>query len=218
MRKNVLETNEIYHVLNKSIAGYEIFNTEEDFSRIIDVIRYYIRKNIEFKFSRYNELLTEGKDVKIDYNDGSEKLVEIIAYCIMPTHIHLVLRQLSENGISIFVSKALNSYTRYFNTKYHRKGPLWVGRFKNVLVKDEIQLLHLTRYIHLNPVSANLINAPDKWPVSSYNEYLGKINDANKICKFNDVLDIDPKAYSKFVRNRTSYQRELSKIKKIVID
>ena len=61
--------------------------------------------------------------------------VEIIAYCIMPTHFHLVVKQLKEDGISFFIQQILNSYSRYFNIKTKRKGPLWEGRFQNVIIE-----------------------------------------------------------------------------------
>lgn len=218
MRKDKLTTGEIYHVLNKSIAGYEIFNDASHFLRIKELLRYYNRKNIEFKFSRYAELLCQGKDIAVREATESEKLVTIIAYCIMPTHIHLILKQLCDNGISTFMRKISDSYTRYFNVLHNRKGPLWVGRFKNVLVESDKQLLHLTRYVHLNPVSAGLIDKPKEWQDSSYNEYLGTTTKNANLSNFQNLLEIEPKAYKKFVNSRRSYQRELSIIKKIVID
>lgn len=218
MRKNHLKTNEIYHVLNKSIAGYEIFNRDDHFSRIIELIKYYNRKKIELKYSRYLKLLKQGTCKKIDSCAESEKLVIVVAYCIMPTHLHLILKQNCENGITNFMSKISNSYTRYFNTKHNRKGPLWVGRFKSVLVENNEQLLHLTRYVHLNPTTSGLIDNPQDWPASSYDEYLWEADSNNKICEFANLLEIIPKKYKKFVESRRSYQRELAKIKKIVID
>ncbi len=78
----------------------------------------------------------------------------------MPTHIHLILKQLKEDGISAYMSKILNSYTCYFNRRTKRKGPLWESRFKRVEVTSDEQLLHLTRYIHLNPVTAHIVEEP----------------------------------------------------------
>jgi putative transposase len=147
-----------------------------------------------------------------------ERLVQIIAYCIMPTHLHLILKQLKENGISTFIGNVLNSYSRYFNTKYRRKGPLWEGKFKNVLVKTDEQLLHLTRYIHLNPSTAFLVDRPEEWLASSYQEYLLKVNNIERICKFEDVLEIEPSSYRKFIEDRISYQRELAVIKEMLLE
>jgi putative transposase len=210
-RKNILVTGEIYHVFNKSIAEFKIFNNHSEFSRMLDTIRYYQYERPSIKFSKF--IKSSNKDIFIS---KKEKLVEIISYCLMPTHIHLILKQLKENAISISMGNIQNSYTRYFNTKHIRKGPLWEGRFKNVLIKTDEQLLHLTRYIHLNPVTAYLVTRPEEWLFSSYREYL--MIDDKKICRYDNVLDIEPDFYRKFVEDRVVYQRELAKIKDLVFE
>ncbi len=221
MRKDVLVVGEIYHIFNKSIAEFKIFNNTSEFLRMLNVIRYY---QMEKPLIRFSDFLRSSKvqlgDVNISFPDRSnkEKLVEIIAYCLMPTHIHLILKQLKEDGISIFMNRILNSYTRYFNIRHKRKGPLWEGRFKNILVTTDEQLIHITRYIHLNPVTAYLVDKPEKWPASSYREYLLKVNERDKICKYDEILNIDQISYKDFVENRISYQRELAKIKNLLIE
>lgn len=221
MRKDILVVGEIYHVFNKSIAEFIIFNNISEFLRMLNVIRYYQREKPLIKFSEFLRLLkVQSGDLNISFPDNpdKEKLVEIIAYCLLPTHIHLILKQLKENGISIFVNRILNSYTRYFNIRHKRKGPLWEGRFKNILITTDEQLIHLTRYIHLNPVTAYLVDKPEKWLVSSYREYLLEVNVRNKICKYDKILNIDPISYKDFVEDRISYQRELAKIKALLIE
>jgi len=136
----------------------------------------------------------------------------------MPTHFHLILKQLKKGGISTFIGNVLNSYSRYFNTKHKRGGPLWEGKFKNVSVETDEQLLHLTRYIHLNPTSAGLVKKPEEWPYSSYLEYLGKIKKINRICSYEDLIDISPLSYKNFVESRILYQRELAKIKHLILE
>lgn len=219
MRKDLLRVGEVYHIFNKSIAEFKIFNSDSEFSRMLGVIRYYQREKPTIKFSRFINL-SKAKESNLNRDIlllDKEKLVDIIAYCLMPTHLHLILKQLKENGISIFMNNILNSYTRYFNIKHKRKGPLWEGRFKSVLIKTDEQLLHLTRYIHLNPVTAFLVDRPEEWSTSSYREYLLEGN-SGKICKYGEILDIEPNAYRKFVEDRVSYQRELAKIKGLLID
>lgn len=213
-RKDLLVTGEVYHIFNKSIAEFKIFNNDSDYSRIINVICYYQREKPLISFSNF--IKTRQNSFKRDYSE-KEKLIEIIAYCVMPTHLHLVLKQLKENGISTFVSNVLNSYSRYFNIRYNRKGPLWEGRFKSVLVKNDEQLLHLTRYIHLNPVTAYLVDNPEEWVASSYKEYLSETC-PNALCKYTDILQINPVSYSEFVKNRISFQRDLAKIKNLIIE
>lgn len=213
----MLTTGEVYHTLTKSIADFKIFNNASDFSRMKDVLRYYQFENIPVSFSRLNKLADEKivdfqKSIKL-----SERFVEIIAWCLMPTHVHLIVKQLKDNGISKFMSNILNSYSRYFNIKHNRKGPLWEGRFKKILVKSDEQLLHLTRYIHLNPVTACLVNNPEDWFASSYKGYVGLDTAENSLCHCN-LMDINPTTYKKFVEDRISYQRELAKIKHLAIE
>lgn len=219
MRKDVLATGEVYHIFNKSIADYRIFNDAQEFERMLELIKYYQIEN-DIKFSAFLELnlvQTEGFNNAIDIiSQDKEKLVQIIAYCLMPTHIHLVLKQLKDKGISDFMRKVSDGYTRYFNTLHKRKGPLWESRFKNVLASSDEQLLHLSRYIHLNPVIASLIKKPENWTFSSYKEYLSKIN--HPVCQFDGILDIQPPIYRKFVNDQISYQKELARIKKLLFD
>ena len=214
-RKYPLIEGEIYHIYNKSISGYKIFNSYYDYSRMKRLFVYYscVRKK---KFSEWER--GKKKMKKLDEKlDIEEKFVDIIAYCIMPTHIHLILKQKKEKGISIFMSQISNSYAKYFNLKHKRKGPLWEGEFKNVLVSNDEQLLHLTRYIHLNPVTAGLVEKPQDWEFSSYQEYLNEIKD-KRICNFKELLDIDPVSYKKFTEDRISYQKELAKIKHLLLE
>jgi putative transposase len=156
MRKEKLVNGKVYHILNKSIAGFEIFKDGMHCSRIIKVIRYYQKEKPLVRFSDFikTDKTKQNKYPAKVFSPSRESLVEIIAYCIMPTHFHLILKQLKDRGISIFMNNIQNSYTRYFNIRHKRKGPLWQGRFKNVLVDNDEYLLHLTRYIHLNPVTA----------------------------------------------------------------
>lgn len=220
MRKDLLKVGEIYHIFTKSIAEYKVFNNNSEFLRMIEIIRYYQKERPTVKFSDFIKLSKYKQSYfnKSNSSSDKERLVEIIAFCLMPTHLHLILKQLKEKGISVFMKNVLISYTRYFNIRHKRKGPLWEGRFKNVLVKTDEQLLHLTRYIHLNPVTAYLVNKPEEWLVSSYREYLLEVNENKRICKYNDILDIKPDFYRKFVEDRVSYQRELAKIKDLLIE
>lgn len=214
-----MELGKIYHVTTKSIAEYIIFNNETEFLRMKQLIQYYQADKPPTSYS-YFAVWQKGKNELVNKKNhqSEKKLVRIIAYCFMPTHIHLVLQQLRENGISVYMNKVLNSYTRYFNTRHRRKGPLWTGRFKRVLIEADEQLIHLTRYIHLNPSTAYLVDKPELWRYSSYHEYLAENPIKNKICKFKHILQINPYEYKKFVNNQISYQRELAAIKKLTIE
>jgi len=129
----------------------------------------------------------------------------------MPTHIHLLLVQTYENGISEFMKCVLDSYTRYFNLKTNRKGPLWQSRFKHALIEDEEQLMHVTRYIHLNPATEHLVEKPEDWEFSSYREYLGMTEE--RLCCVEKYFALEPLIYRKFVENQIEYQRALKDVR-----
>lgn len=213
--------DEIYHIFTRSIAGFKIFNSDSDFLRIKLALQFYQwERQLSFSLSRFSKF---SEEERVAFNadssmDGDKKIVEVVAYCFMPTHVHLILKQLKDKGISNFMSNVLNSYTRYFNIKHKRKGPLWEGRFKKILIESDEQLIHLTRYIHLNPVTACIVDNPCNWQASSFQEYIIEDAGVNKFCNYRDIIDINPKAYRDFVEDRIAYQRELAKIKDLIFD
>lgn len=217
MRNRATLVNDgIYHVFTKSIAGFEIFRNDSDYERMKSQLKYYKIENPQLRFSHFQEL-KDKESFLSKFSTKSESLVEIMAYCLMPTHIHLILKQLKDAGISNFMSNVLNSYTRYFNSKNMRKGPLWEGRFKSVMVETDGQLLHLTRYIHLNPTTAFHVERPEWWAFSSYSEFIGE-RDKDVLCKSSEYLEMSPVDYKEFVMSRKEYQQELAKIKHVCID
>ena len=216
MRKDPLKNGYLYHICTKSIAGFVIFRSAEDYLRMKEMIKYYAYEKPPIKFSLYQKLLNNSKISSVEEFVKGDRIVDIIAYCLMPTHLHLILCQLKDNGISRYMKNLLNSYTRFFNIKNKRKGPLWQGRFKSILIQTDEQLLHLTRYIHLNPVSDSLVDKPEQWEYSSYREYLKNTNDT--LCNFDQYLKISPKTYKTFVDTRLDYQRKLAEIKHLLLE
>ena len=148
--------------------------------------------------------------------DTSRKIVDIICYCLMPNHFHFLLRQRREGGISEFASKLSNSYTKYINVKNGRVGPLLQGDFKSVYVGENDQLIHLSRYVHLNPLVGYIVKSLDSYRWSSYPEYITPTD--NEICDKKIILDqFKSKAgYKTFVNDHAGYQRELDKIKRLL--
>lgn len=209
-----MEETKVYHVITRSIAGFKIFLNAQDYQRMLEILKYY-QYNPKIKYSYYISLDNKGK-VYYDQLKDREPLVEIIAYCLMPTHVHLVLEEVSERGISEYMRKVLDSYTRYFNRKINRKGPLWEGKFKRINVETNEQLLHLTRYVHLNPSTAGFVNKPEEWEYSSYREYIGLDN--YKICSKEKFFSFSNKEYKEFVEDRIDYQRSLALIKSIILE
>lgn len=147
----------------------------------------------------------------------NKKIVDIVCYCLMPNHFHFLLKQLKDGGITEFVSKLSNSYTKYFNTKEKRVGPLFQGEFKSVLVESDERLLHVSRYIHLNPLTSYLVKDLNSYEWSSYLEY---INGGKEICAKEDILSFfkSPSKYKQFVLDQADYGLTLENIKHQVLE
>ena len=211
-RKVILATGEIYHIFNRSTHGIPIFKSKRAIDNFLEAARFYLSSTPPVKFSVYRK----GK-----YNnlpDLSRPLVKIIAYCLMPNHFHFILLQSRDSGIKIYLQKLIGSYSHYFNLKKEQKGPLFESRFKAVRVETEEQLLHLSRYIHLNPVTAYLSENPAGYSYSSFPAYLGEesflpIETSMILSCFSSA-----KKYQEFVLARKEYQRELDKIKHLLLE
>ena len=135
----------------------------------------------------------------------------------MPSHLHLLLREVVDEGVSRYLQRLLNSYARYYNTRYHRSGPLFSGRFHAGHVPDTDLLLHVSRYIHLNPYSAGLVADPLAYQWSSLNEYIGQ--PTTSICRTDAILSITSASeYRQFVLDHADYARTLARIKTALLE
>lgn len=176
-REIPLVNDEIYHVVNRGIASQPIFLKKSDYLRALSSIFYYQNKNAPGRYSFLLRLPREAKKRILEQlKMEKDFLVEILAFCLMPNHVHLLLKQKRDNGISMFMANWTNSYTRYFNSYQEREGPLFQGKFKAVRVLSEAQLAHISRYIHLNPYSSFVVKnlaQLESYPYSSLPEYLG---------------------------------------------
>jgi len=219
-RKTPLVNGEIYHVFNRGISLQPTFFDRRDYKRMFDAMIYYQNLNPPMKLSLFLTSSKEKREIFLDkYRKEDNYLVEIICYCFMLNHLHFLLRQLTDNGISIFMSKLTNSYTRYLNTKKERNGPFFQGRFKSVRIESNEQLLHVSRYIHLNPLSSLLVrnfSELEEYKYSSLPEYLGQ--SGKDYCQKEIILDQfkNTDDYQKFVSDQAEYQRNLEVIKHLI--
>lgn len=203
---------EYYHIYNRGVEKKPIFNIRRDYTRFLKTINYYQFAGPKPKLSRF--LFNPDLIVKPNLND---KIVEIVCYCLMPNHFHFLVKQLKDGGITEFVSKLSNSYTKYFNTKHTRVGPLFQGEFKAVLVTSDEQLIHVSRYIHLNPAVAYLVKNLDQYEWSSYSEY---IHGRTGLSVKKDILAFfkSSEEYKKFILDHYSYALDLASIKHQLLD
>ena len=167
-----LQTGDIYHACNKSIYGYVIFNTPEEYERMRQLAGYY-QWDMPISFTHFkDDVLPQHRDLACALETKRpariQKRVDIIAYCFMPTHIHFVLRQLCGHGIAAFMKDIQSGYSQFFNRRHNRRGPLWQGRFGNGNHLDSPEkLLEKVAYVHNNPVKDLGYASPGDWPYSS---------------------------------------------------
>ena len=220
-RKCVFANDEIYHIFNRGVEKRPTFTDKRELDRGIKTLDFYRFANLPLKLSKFL-VLPEFERVKFvqDLYRKYEKLVEIICYCLMPNHFHFLVKQIKKKGVSTFAANFTNSYTKYFNTRHERVGPLFQGLFKAVRVESDEQLIHVSRYIHLNPVSSFLIKPEqlEDYQWSSYPEYLDISQ--NKIADKEIVLDMfsSKEAYKQFVMDQVDYGRQLKQIEHLILE
>lgn len=221
-REISLETGGIYHLVNRGIGSQAIFTKPRDYQRALETALFYQNSHPPLRYSYFFRLPTSRRNkILQNLNDKPDHLVSLIAYCFMSNHFHLLIRQEKENGTSKFMSQFANSYTRYFNTKRRLQGPIFQGKFKAVKIDSTEQLIHVSRYIHLNPYSAGIINdlkATADYPYSSFREYVSPYHAA--YCQKDIVLNLftAPNSYKDFVFNQADYQRQLQIIKHLLAE
>jgi len=219
-RKTVFANDEIYHLLNRGINRFPIFTSPKEYQRFTDLLNYYRFEKPQISFSYYSRLAKEDKNKFFTSLENSKKLVEIYAYCLMPSHFHLLMKQVQTNGIKNILSRVENAYVRYFNLKHERLGPLFESMFKAIRIEDEEQLLHVSRYIHLNPSTSYEVEIDKlpKYPWSSLPQYLSE--NSSTFINMDLILNLigSPNKYQNFVFDQAQYQRELQKIKHLLFE
>lgn len=169
------ETGEIYHVYNRGVDKRKIYMDEKDYLRFIHDVWEFNDSNPVLNVD--NRTTTIG--VQLQYVRPRESVVEILAFCLMPNHFHLMLRQVVDGGIPLFMQKLGTGYTNSFNLKYKRTGSLFQGRYKFVHLSRQAHLLYLPHYIHMNPlklVPHPTLESLRQYRWSSFLDYSGTKN------------------------------------------
>jgi putative transposase len=160
-----------YHIYNRGIDDQNIFAIEENYHFLIRRIQKYL----------------------------PIYPVTLAAFCLMPNHYHFLLYAEQDGAPGRFIQRLFNSYTQAFNVQQKRKGPLFESRAKSKLVFENEYLFQITRYIHLNPVSASLVARPEDWPFSNYREFIGTQRDRLFDVEFLETQFSSSEEYKLFV-------------------
>lgn len=202
--------NGYYHIYNRGVEKRDIFTDDQDLKVFVKFLREYLEPKNE------KVLLERVGDPKLSWSEKAKILkllrlnnfhgeIELMAFCLMPNHFHFLLKQNNENSIDRFCNSLLTRYATYFNRKHQRVGKLFQDVYKAVIVETEGQLLHLSRYIHRNPLKLALEGKNWQNKYSSLTAYLGK----NK--GFPWVKTVDVLSYFSESNPRNSYLSFVSK-------
>ncbi|MEG2017921.1 MAG: transposase [Clostridium sp.] len=164
----------IYHVTSRGNRKEEIFKDTADY--------YIYLTNLQENIKRYEEL---------NY--------QLLAYCLMTNHVHLIIKT-DKEPLERLMKRVNSMYTRYFNSKYDYVGHLFQGRYHGEIIKGDAQLIETSRYVHLNPVRANMVEKPEEYKWSSYKMYIAKEKD--ELLELDVILhyfNYKNEAYKRFV-------------------
>jgi putative transposase len=212
MVRSQVKINDYCHIYNRGVEKRDVFLDDYDYVRFIRSIREFnCVKPVGSLYSK--EKYEKSGSTALKAVEPLSKLVDIICYSLLPNHYHLLLMQLSSNGISEFIKRLSGGYTCYFNNKYNRTGALFQGKYKYEIVKSDSYLLTLTCYVNGNSEIHKLCKA-DKWIWSSYLDYLNLRNGTlcNKCSILKDFNSIEE--YKKLINQFIAESKERKSFKK----
>jgi putative transposase len=211
-RKFSFSIDEFYHIYNRGTDKRIIFKDEKDYQRFINLL-YLLNNKDPLEYRLVTKKLNHYEI--FNFKRGP-RLVSIGAYCLMPNHFHLLIKEETENGISAFMLKILTGYSMYFNKKYKRTGSLFEGPFKATHLDSDDYLKYIYSYIHLNPIKLidydwkekgirNIAEAKDflsKYSHSSYWDSLGEGRPERKI--------LNPESFPDYFLAKGSFEDEIN--------
>lgn len=180
--KNALKTyveDGFYHIYNRGVEKRNIFLDEQDYKVFLSYLNLYLTNKDDSisLIKKRNDLSDDQKNEKISKLMALKnyfKKIELLCYVLMPNHFHLEIKQKNTHDMENFMRSLITKYSKYFNKRYDRVGPLFQGRYNAVLITNERYLLHLGRYIHLNP--QKIISNEQSLSSYSWSSYPAYIN------------------------------------------
>ena len=184
-----------YHVYNRGVENRLVFLDDQDYVVFLGLLKKYMLGEDDLKTNRH----------KVQKFGGD---VDILAYCLMPNHFHLLMYQKNDTGITDLMRRVITAYVMYFNHRYKRVGSLFQGKYKASLINADSYLHHISRYIHMNPEEY------ENWPYSSLQDYVS--DKRTKWISAKPVLDLfenDKTKYKAFMNDYQDTKHELSVLK-----
>lgn len=214
-----ITTGEIYHVFNKSVGKQTMFPQTAYYERFLHILSYYMHQKTPIRFSYFLRLPPHlHKEIEKQLQTIPIH-VELYAFCLMPTHFHLLIKETEKGGLSTFLSTCQNSYAKFFNTKNQRGGALFRAMFKCKRIGSDEHFLHVARYIHLNPYTSGVIRSPHElisYPWSSLSTYLDGYRHQFVSTDFLMKAFSSKKSFLKWTLDQADYQKTLEDIRHLI--
>lgn len=220
-RKGDFYNDMYYHIYDKTIDQIKPFKNGKDINRFLKLLFYY---RSEKSTVRLSKLLPEQKKqiINVALHDKNSYRAKVLAFCIMSNHYHFLMKQVKNNGIRLMLSYTLLAFTKYYNIKYNRKGPLFLPQFRAKQIHNEESLLWVSRYIHTNPFNHSVITSPEdlfSYPFSSLKYYMSETTQPYVSTSILNMCKMKINTYRTFIlsnvnenrtRDETSYLSSLN--------
>ncbi|MEK7567170.1 MAG: transposase [Patescibacteria group bacterium] len=204
MRSHTFTAGEFYHIYIHAIEARYLFNDEDDYKRFLVAMFVFNGTLSPPRLDRFNDLnlVYDIRDGEVDIGDS---IVDLVSFCFMPTHAHLILKAKEDANISKFMHRLQVSYSKYYNQKYQRRGHVFERTFNSRHLDNNDYLLTTSCYLHLNPKSLSAWGGKEHlYPWSSYQDFIAQNRWGNLIKR-----DIVLSQFS----NAVDYQHFIEEIK-----
>ena len=200
MRYENFAENEHFHVFGRGVNREKIFIDEQDHVRFIFLITHFQSPTKIYNISWYTKSFIKSGSFNTKKDKVEEifkkRNIELVAFVLMPNHFHILVKNLEDRILSVYMHRILTAYSKYFNAKYNKKGHVFEGPFGAVSIENNTQLLHLSAYIHKNPKEIKeWANNYEKYPYSNYRDYISSNRWENLL-----VTDIVLKQFKDWVK------------------
>lgn len=180
------------HIYNRGVDRRTIFQSDEEYSRFMLTVRVVALSDTSAVSTllrmREKQLISSLKQKNLEQQFGPTT-VKIIAFCQMPNHYHIVIRADSMDAIALYASRLANSFTRFFNLRHQRKGRLFESSYKLVPIETDEQLIHVVRYVHINPANSSKLNlSPSQLREYLWSSLPAYLKNESKMCDIETVL------------------------------
>lgn len=204
MNRVPIARDSICHVYNRGVEKRNIVGDEWDSKRFVQSMEIF--NTVEPIVSIFSQSFKA--DELLSGPTTKNRLVDILCYCLNPNHYHIVLKQISEGGVSEFMKRLNGGYTRYFNHKHERTGALFEGKFKSKIIEELSYFLRVSAYVNLNNDVHELLSGPTtKLVRSSWGEYTLEHYTKKPLCNTKMILTEfggDKMQYKIFAKNQLS--------------